>query len=184
VRPLPRPEYRPAPAAIAAVQRLAYRLDTVVEPVALARLGDDTLAPLVDALTVAADLAGKWLTDREAVAMAAALEPFEREAAAERQASTQGNKQSGSVKFTGPAKGDARDKIADAVGMSAPTLTKADHAYAAAKLERLKRSVRLARAAVRHQFKSADAPAPSPVTRPPAGREVPEDQPWSLFGHA
>jgi len=53
---------------------------------------------------------------------AAALGPFERKAAAERQATTQGNRQSGAGKIPGPEKGRSADKVAAAVGMPAPSL--------------------------------------------------------------
>ncbi len=50
--------------------------------------------------------------------MAKALESFERKAAKERQTATQGNRQSGAVKFTEPEKGRAADKVAEAVGVT------------------------------------------------------------------
>jgi len=71
-------------------------------------------------------------TPTEAVAIAKALEPMEREAARERQEATQGNRQSGVEKFTEPEKGRALDKVADAVGLSRPTLTKAQEVIRAA----------------------------------------------------
>lgn len=77
----------------------------------------------------------KDFTPSEAVSIAQALEPAEREAAEARQAATQGNRQSGSEKFTGPEKGNALDKVASAVGMSRPTLAKAREVVEAAERE-------------------------------------------------
>ena len=71
-------------------------------------------------------------TPTEAVAIAKALEPLEREAARGRQEATQGNRQSGVEKFSEPERGRALDKVANAVGMSRPTLTKAQEVIEAA----------------------------------------------------
>lgn len=71
-------------------------------------------------------------TPTEAVAIAKELEPLEREAARGRQEATQGNRQSGVEKFSEPERGRALDKVADAVGMSRPTLTKAQQIVEAA----------------------------------------------------
>ena len=131
-----RPATRSAESA-AAVARLLDALDRAGEGVALAALDDATLAGVAAAVSQAADFAGRWLaghpsfgTERcappEAVSMAAALKPYEKAAAADRQAATQGNKQSGGEKFTPPERGKARDKVAATVGMSAPTLAKAE----------------------------------------------------------
>ncbi len=62
-------------------------------------------------------------TPSEAVAIAAELEPIERAAAAERQG-TRTDLEHG-VNFTPCEAGKARDKVAEAVGMSHPTLAKA-----------------------------------------------------------
>lgn len=73
----------------------------------------------------------KEFTPSEAVEMAKALEPFERQEAKKRQAdhgSTAPGKakqENTSGKFTEVIVGDSRDRIAAAVGMSAPTLAKA-----------------------------------------------------------
>lgn len=69
----------------------------------------------------------KDFTPSEAVAIAEALEPMEREAAKERQRS---HTESGYEKFTDPA--PALDKVASVVGMSRPTLTKAREVIRAA----------------------------------------------------
>jgi ParB family chromosome partitioning protein len=71
---------------------------------------------------VAENVLRKPFTPSEAVAIAAELEPMEREAAKERERG--GGKDKGSAKFSDPP-GRALDKIARAVGMSRPTLTKA-----------------------------------------------------------
>jgi ParB-like chromosome segregation protein Spo0J len=75
----------------------------------------------------------KSFTPTEAAAMAEALEPFEKAAAAERKQATQDNKQSGEEKFSGPEKGRAADKVAEAVGVSRPTLAKTQAVIAAAR---------------------------------------------------
>jgi ParB family chromosome partitioning protein len=69
-------------------------------------------------------------TPSEAVAMAKSLEPFEKAEATRRQAAAgpatgRGAKPIGSEKFSEPVKGRAADKIAEAVGLSRPTLDKA-----------------------------------------------------------
>ena len=66
----------------------------------------------------------KDFTITEALAIADALEPMEREAAKERRAAGWGD-HSGSENFSEPEKGRALDKVAFVVGMSRPTLTKA-----------------------------------------------------------
>lgn len=68
-------------------------------------------------------------TPTEAVAIAKALEPMEREAAKERYEATRPGVD---VKFTPTERGAAMDKVADAVGMSRPTLTKAQEVIEAA----------------------------------------------------
>lgn len=67
----------------------------------------------------------------EAVAVAETLEPLEREKAKERQQKS-GGANPGSVKFSEPP---ALDKVASAVGMTRPTLTKAKEVVQAAKRE-------------------------------------------------
>lgn len=69
----------------------------------------------------------KDFTPSEAVAIARALEPIEREAAKERQRS---HTETGYEKFTDPA--PALDKVAQTVGMSRPTFTKAREVVEAA----------------------------------------------------
>ncbi len=129
MKPLTQPA-GPPPESVAAVRRLLGRLESIGETFAVAALDDDGLGPIATAVTGAADLAGRWLTRHdastidgpsEAVAMAAALEPFEREGAAGRKGASNDER----VKFTGSDKGSARDKIAAAVGMSAPTVAPA-----------------------------------------------------------
>lgn len=63
-------------------------------------------------------------TPSESVALAKQLEPMEKEAARGRQALLNG-KNHASVKFTEAEKGESGNKIAEAVGMSRPTLAKA-----------------------------------------------------------
>lgn len=81
----------------------------------------------------------KDFSPSEAAEMAAALEPFERQAAAERQAKAgptkgRGAKPIASENISEPvAKGETRSKVAAAVGMSAPTLEKAKAVVEAAK---------------------------------------------------
>lgn len=77
----------------------------------------------------------KDFTPSEAVAVAAGIEPLERDAARERQAATQGNRQTGVEKFSEPDKGRALDFTAAAVGMSRPTLQKAREVVEAAERE-------------------------------------------------
>lgn len=67
----------------------------------------------------------KDFTPSEAVEAAAALEPFERQAARQRQASLNGKAKDASEKVTEASKGEAKDKVAAAVGMSRPTLERA-----------------------------------------------------------
>jgi len=57
----------------------------------------------------------------EAVAMAKTLEPFERKAASERRATSNAEREN----FSPSDKGKSRDRVAEAVGLSAPTLAKA-----------------------------------------------------------
>jgi len=82
----------------------------------------------------------KDFTPSEAVAMAEALAPFEKKAAAEKRESTQGRPKTGE-KFTpvSPAeekpKQKAMDRVAEAVGMSRPTLAKAKAVVEAAKAD-------------------------------------------------
>ena len=68
-------------------------------------------------------------TPTEAVAIAKELEPLEREAARERYDSTRPGVD---VNSTPTGRGAAMDKVADAVGMSRPTLTKAQEVMEAA----------------------------------------------------
>jgi site-specific DNA-methyltransferase (adenine-specific) len=81
----------------------------------------------------------KAFTPEEAVDMAAALEPLEREAAKARQAAagptTGPGKKSGSGNFPEAVRGEARDKVARAVGLSAPTLRKAREVVEAARAD-------------------------------------------------
>ena len=70
-------------------------------------------------------------TPTEAVAIAKALEPLEREAARDRYDATRPGVD---VKFTPTERGAAMDKVADAVGMSRPTLTKAQEVIRAAEV--------------------------------------------------
>jgi ParB family chromosome partitioning protein len=76
----------------------------------------------------------KDFTPSEAVAIARALEPIEREAAKERQA-TLNNHSGASENFTEASKGNALDKVAQTVGMSRPTFTKASEVVEAAEQE-------------------------------------------------
>jgi ParB family chromosome partitioning protein len=74
------------------------------------------------------------MTPPESVALSQSLEPYERKAAAERKAATRriGNS-SRPVNFTDREKGEAKDIVAAAVGMSRPTLDKATKVMAASK---------------------------------------------------
>lgn len=60
----------------------------------------------------------KALAPSEKVALGIELEKLERPKASERKKSTQGNRQSGAEKFSAPEKGDTRDKVGGAIGMS------------------------------------------------------------------
>ena len=64
MKPLPVTRAGPPPESVAVVRRLLGRLDPIGEAFGLAALDDDTLVPIATALTHAADLAGRWLTDR------------------------------------------------------------------------------------------------------------------------
>ena len=131
MKPLNQPA-RPVAGSAASVASLLRQLEHLCETFGLDALNDESLAPVAAALADAADVAGRWLVDRgaegrrampsEAVAMAAALEPFERAAAAERQKSHGGTAPGRNTggNFTPVSTGKARDKVADAVGMSAP----------------------------------------------------------------
>lgn len=77
----------------------------------------------------------KDFTPTEAVAIGRTLEPMEEKAAASRMAATQGNRQTGSEKFSEPEKGETLAKVAAAVGMSRPTYTKARAVVEAAERE-------------------------------------------------
>jgi ParB-like chromosome segregation protein Spo0J len=77
----------------------------------------------------------KDFTPSEAVAIGKAIEPLEREAADNRQSATQGNRQTGAEKFSEPERGRALDKVAEHVGMSRPTYTKARAVVEAAEAE-------------------------------------------------
>lgn len=100
------------------------------------RLGWDCIpATVVDLQNLAIgerdeNMARKDFAPSEAVAIAKALEPYERAAAKERQRS---HSDAGYAKFTDPA--PARDRVATAVGMSRPTLTKAQAVVEAAEAE-------------------------------------------------
>lgn len=78
----------------------------------------------------------KDFTPTEAAEMARALEPYEKKAAKEREreAGKIGG-QRGSEKFSNPSAGRAADRVAEAVGMSRPTLTKARAVVDAAKAD-------------------------------------------------
>jgi ParB-like chromosome segregation protein Spo0J len=89
------------------------------------------------------NLCRKDLTPSEAAALAKALEPFEQKAAAERKAATRKKGQNGDsdeisrpVNLTGrenhSKNGDASDRVANAVGMSRASLTKAQAVVEAA----------------------------------------------------
>jgi ParB-like chromosome segregation protein Spo0J len=71
----------------------------------------------------------KSFTPTEAAAMAEALEPFEKKAAMERKATSNAERE----KFTPSDKGKAADKVAEAVGVSRPTLAKTQAVIAAAR---------------------------------------------------
>jgi len=75
----------------------------------------------------------KPFSPTEAVAMAAAIEPYEREAARARHGARTDLQLP--VSFTGSSAGAAMDKVASAVGLSRPTLTKAQAVVEAAQEE-------------------------------------------------
>lgn len=79
----------------------------------------------------------KAFTPEEVVDGAALLEPLEKAAAKERerQAGSIGGKAKGRETFTHPSKGKSRDKVAAAMGVSAPTLRKAQAVVTAARKE-------------------------------------------------
>lgn len=73
----------------------------------------------------------KELAPTESVALAESLKPFEEKAAKERRASSNAERE----KFSPSTKGAAATKVAEAVGMSRPTLAKAAKVVEAAKRE-------------------------------------------------
>lgn len=87
----------------------------------------DTLDEACAALRAERDenICRKDFLPSEAVAIGRELEKIEKEAAQKRIEASQGNRQSGSVKFTGPEKGNVRDKVGEAVGMSGVTYQRA-----------------------------------------------------------
>ena len=69
MKPLPK-RAGPSADSVRTVAMLAAALDRISEPLTLAALDDQTLAPIASALTAAADVAGRWLATHD-------QEPFE-----------------------------------------------------------------------------------------------------------
>jgi N6-adenosine-specific RNA methylase IME4 len=131
---------RPDGALVAGERRLAAvrRLGWEQVPVHVVEGFDDTLRALVaerDENTCRKDF-----TPSEMVALGQALEEWQREAARRRQATAgpkagRGQKLTGSGKLPEPVKGDTRDKVGAAVGMSGKTYERAKAVVEAAAAE-------------------------------------------------
>ena len=110
----------------------------------------------------------KDFTPSEAVAIAKALKPYEKKAAAERQAAT---RLSGEGKFPSPGisrkKGKTLDKVAAAVGLSGKTLKKAEEVVESGRTELVEEMDRTGKIdPVHRKLRKKDRPAKAPAAKP------------------
>ena len=119
----------------------------------------------------------KDFTPSEAVAIAAELEPMEREAAKERKATSNVER----VNFTPSETGKALDRVAEAVGMSRPTLTKAREVVEFGDEELIEEMDRTGKVSGAHKklIKKRQAEMESPPLPAGSYSVIYADPPWS-----